>query len=370
MSGPAEAASPPRSHLRAMLAQGWHVFHPVPALYCLPAVLLALAAGLGMGQPGAALVAASGAFSTGFGAFQRVRRLHVMPMLTACLGMAVATAVGTVAAEHDWAFAACVGFAGLALGVGSGLGTAPWWVLLQGTIFLVVAGSQPGDLAEGVQRAALVLGGGILQTVSVSLLRILLPAGFPPIASPTRVEAPGTLAEWTAALRGLLSRHAAEPRFGLLVGLAAAAAILIERRFALPNGYWVVMTVILVLRRGGGETVTRGVLRIGGTLLGAGVATLIVALLKPSAAALIVLIALSAWGAYSLQWVNYGTFSAAVTSYIAFLFSLQGAPEPQVALHRIEATLIGGALAMLAFGLGRLWRRWLERAGVLSARPS
>jgi uncharacterized membrane protein YccC len=257
--------------------------------------------------------------------------------------------------------------AAFTLGVATGLGTTPWWVLLQGAIFIVVAGSQPGDVAEGVQRAALVLGGGLLQTVTASALRGLLPAGFPPLAAPNWVAAPASLAEWTAALRGLLRRGAPEPRFGLLLGLAAAAAVLLERRLALPNGYWVAMTVLLVLRRGGGETVTRGVLRIGGTLLGAGAATLIVALLKPAEITLIVLIGVCAWGAYSVQWVNYGTFSAAITSYIAFLFALQGVPETVVAAHRIEATLIGGALAMLAFGLARLWRHALERAGVLSA---
>jgi uncharacterized membrane protein YccC len=291
-------------------------------------------------------------------------------MLAASFCMALASAIGTVAANEAWAHALCVGLAGLALGAATGLGTAPWWVLLQGAIFIIVAGSQPGDLAEGALRAALVLAGGLLQTACVSLLRSLLPAGFPPISSPTRVDAPGGRAEWGAALRRLLSRRAPEPRFGLLVGLAAAAAILIERRLELPNGYWVAMTVILVLRRGGGETVARGILRIAGTLLGAGVATLVVALLKPSVAALVILIVLCAWGAYSLQWVNYGTFSAAVTSYIAFLFSLQGVPEPAVAAHRTVATLIGGALAMLAFGLARLWRRGLERAGVLSPGPS
>jgi hypothetical protein len=371
MSGSAEAAPTSRAHLRAMLVQSWHAFHPVPALYCLPAVLLSLAAGLALGQPGAAMLAASGAFLAGFGAFQRVSRLRVGPILLASLCTALATAIGTVAANNALAEALWVGLAAFTVGLGTGLGTGPWWVLLQGAIFIVLAGSQPGDLAEGMQRAGLVLAGGLLQAALVSLLRVLLPAGFPPLAAPGLVDAPTSRAEWAAAFRRLLQRRSPEPRFGLLLGLAAAAAVLLERGLGLPHGYWIAMTVLLVLRRGGGETVTRGILRIVGTLLGAGVATLVVALLKPSAPVLMALIGLTAWGAYSLQWVNYGTFSVAVTSYVAFLFSLQGAPEPVVAALRVEATLIGGALAMLAFGVARLWRRALERAGIiLSERPS
>jgi hypothetical protein len=276
--------------------------------------------------------------------------------------MAIATSLGTVASLNPLAYAACVGVAAFVMGVGTGFGTAPWWVLLQGAIFLVVAGSTPGDLSEGVSRAALVLAGGLVQCAVVGILRTLAPKGFPPLSSPTAVEAPQTGAEWAAAVRGAFAPKAAEPRYGLLLGLACAAAVLIARAIELPNGYWVPMTVLLVLRRGGGETVTRGVLRIGGTLLGAGLATLVVAILRPSPVALTVLIALSAWGAYALQWVNYGTFSASVTSYIAFLFSLQGLPETVVAGHRVIATLIGGALAMTALGLARLWRHALQAA--------
>lgn len=360
---------PPASRptLSSLLAQSWHAFHPVPALYCVPGVLAALIGGLLAQEPGAAIVLASGAFSAGFGAFQKVSRLHVAPILLATFAMALAMAVGTVAANWVWVDALCVGLAAFTLGLGGAFGTGPWWVLLQGAIFIVVAGSQPGDLAEAMQRAGLVLIGGLVQAASVATLRRLAPRGFPRLVSPARVEAPATWDEWAAAVRGLFRRAAPEPRFGLLLGLAAAGAVAAEHRLGLANGYWVTMTVILVLRRGGGETVARGLLRIVGTLAGAGVATLLVAVLQPPAVGLLVLIAFSAWGAYALQWVNYGAFSVSVTSYIAFLFALQGAPEAQVAARRIEATLIGGALALAAFGLARLWRRAMERAGLVSA---
>jgi hypothetical protein len=352
-----------------MLAQSWHAAHPVAALYCVPAVAGLLLAGLILRQPGPAILLTAGAFSAGFGAFQRVSRLHVAPMLLGALAMAVCTAIGTVAAASAPADAACIAAAAFILGVGTGFGTGPWWVLLQGAIFLVISGSVPAGASEGVARALLVLAGGGVQTLVVAGLRTAAPRGFPPLASPTATPHPATASEWAQAARRVAGRRAPEWRYGLLLALAAGGAVLLERRLALPNGYWVAMTVLLVLRRGAAETFTRGALRIAGTLVGAGAATLVVALARPAPLALAPLIALAAWGAYSLQWVNYGTFSVCVTSYVAFLLSLEGLPEPQVAGHRIVATLLGGALAAVAFAAARLWRHALVAGGFVRPEP-
>jgi uncharacterized membrane protein YccC len=44
--------------------------------------------------------------------------------------------------------------------------------------------------------------------------------------------------------------------------------------------------------------------------------------------------------------VNYGVFSACITTYVVLLLSALGLPEPQVAWHRIAATLLGAAVAL------------------------
>jgi uncharacterized membrane protein YccC len=49
--------------------------------------------------------------------------------------------------------------------------------------------------------------------------------------------------------------------------------------------------------------------------------------------------------------VNYAAFAACITAYVIFLLSLAGLPGREVAIHRAEATLIGGALAMLVHSL-------------------
>jgi uncharacterized membrane protein YccC len=60
-------------------------------------------------------------------------------------------------------------------------------------------------------------------------------------------------------------------------------------------------------------------------------------------------LALVAVGASStLQRVNDAIFAVSITASVAFLLAIKGLPEPAVAVHRAIATLLGGALALLA----------------------
>ena len=344
-------------HARRALTHSWVDFQPLPALYCAPGVVLALAAGVAAGQRGVALLAAAGAFSTGFGAFQRLMRLQVAPMLLAAICMSLAIAVGTVVSGDAFVDAGVVAAAAVALGLAASFGTGPWWVLLQGAVFLVIAGANPGTWHDGLSRGVIVLLGGLGQCALVALLRQLAPAGFPRLKNPNAVASPSGAAAWASEARRIVTPRAPEFRYAILLGLATGAAVLIARRLAIPNGYWAALTVLLVLRRGGTETLTRGAQRMAGTLAGAAAATLLVALLRPEAAVLVLLIGAAAWCAYATQWVNYGTFSLSVTSYVAFLLALQGMPEAQVALHRVGATLLGAAIAAVALGVGRVGRQ-------------
>src|SRR5262249_26080655 len=114
---------------------------------------------------------------------------------------------------------------------------------------------------------------------------------------------------------------------------------------------------LLVLRTDLHETLTRGLARMIGTILGAGLATLLVSLLRPGPVTLIALIVIFAWLCYSTIRVGYGVLSASVTAYIAFLFALGGLPEADVALHRVANTCLGGALALLMSVISQQFRR-------------
>jgi uncharacterized membrane protein YccC len=312
-------------------------------LLCLPALAIPLGVGIATGQAAAGMVAASGALSVGFGAYQELSRLRSLPMILAAAGMAVSALVGSVLGGHPLAFAAVLalwaGFCGLATTLGAGA----WWSVLQWVIALLVASSRPGSLLAGADRAALVLAGGALQTLVVS-------AAWRLRLAPEVVRHPLPPAPLRTAAR-LLRRHltlrAPTGRYALVVAAATAGMDLIARQLSLPNGYWAPMTLLILMKPAFKDTLDRGVQRMLGTLGGAGVATLLAALLRPTEAVTAGLCVALAFGCYSLLRVNYLAYSLCITAYIAFMLTLAGYPEPAVAVARVVGTLAGGLAALL-----------------------
>jgi uncharacterized membrane protein YccC len=148
-----------------------------------------------------------------------------------------------------------------------------------------------------------------------------------------------------SALRPTLERGAPRFRYAVALALTVGVAAGAYRIVNFSNGYWIAMTILIVLRAELRETVRITLTRIIGTMVGAGVATLIVALVRPPPTILVGVIAVMAWGCYAFLRVNYA-FSMLVTGYIALLFAFGGLPEPPVALHRVIATAIGGTIAL------------------------
>ena len=288
------------------------------------------------------MVAAGGALSVGFGAFQQLSHDRAMPMVLAGLGMAFATLLGSVLGGHAVAFALMLALWAGFLGLATTLGAGAWWSILQWVIAMLVAGSKPGGILAGLDRTLLVLAGGGLQTLIVSAvwrLKLL----------PEAVTQPLPRAPLRTAAR-LLRRHATlrapTGRYALVLALSVGGLDLIARRLSLPNGYWAPMTLMILLKPGFRDTFRRGVDRIFGTLAGAGVATLLAAVLRPDEWIVAVLVVTAAFGAYTLLKVNYLAYSVCITAYVAFLLTLNGLPEPVVAADRVIGTLAGGLTAL------------------------
>jgi fusaric acid resistance family protein len=308
------------------------------SVLCLPAIAVLLVAGIASGHAGGAVVAASGAISVGFGAFQRFTRSKSAPMLLAALGMAISAVCGSLLGEH-WhalvmAAAVWAGVCAWALAFGMG----PWWIALQWAIALFVAGAYPSGLNGALLRGSLVLAGGALQFAAVELAWRLerLEAGGHPLRVRTYLRYGRQQLPASFALVGYALRAAA----------AAAFCVTLSRSLEMPNGYWAPMTALLVIRPTLRETVSRGVARGIGTLIGAGVATLVAALLRPGPYLTAALVVVFAWGAYATRRVHYAALTTSITACIVFLLALFGLPEPANAVHRIFATLVGGATAL------------------------
>ncbi|HLI76657.1 MAG TPA: FUSC family protein, partial [Acidobacteriaceae bacterium] len=132
----------------------------------------------------------------------------------------------------------------------------------------------------------------------------------------------------------------------LVVTLGLSTALYRELHWR--NGYWAPMTALLVLKPKWANTLSRGVARTAGTMVGAGFCAAL-AYLTPAFhhTTYFVLIALTAYACFALQAVNYALFSLFLTMYTVFLFAFGGFSERSAADIRLLNTALGGLLALL-----------------------
>jgi uncharacterized membrane protein YccC len=177
-------------------------------------------------------------------------------------------------------------------------------------------------------------------------------------AAPPRMRLGNTLAR----LRANVSLHSAAFRHALRLAACVALGESINRVMGsnipgVTRGYWLPMTVAIVLRPDFGGTFARGLLRLGGTLAGLIAATAIVHFLAPSSGIEIVLIAAFTFLMRCYGPANYGIFVAALTALIVFLIGITGVAPGPVMVARGVNTLAGGAIALLAYALWPTWER-------------
>lgn len=136
----------------------------------------------------------------------------------------------------------------------------------------------------------------------------------------------------------------------LAVTLAVAAAL--YRVMALPRGYWVPLTALVILKPDFFTTVVRGAARVGGTVTGVVLASALIAVPDPAGWFRIVLVVVFGAAIYTILNVNYAVFSVFMTAEVVVLLSFFEQVPAAVALQdRLLDTLIGSALAVTAFAV-------------------
>jgi hypothetical protein len=148
----------------------WSQFEGLAALRCTVGVAIPLFVGLALGLPVVSAFGAVGAFSVGFGSFQGAYRSRAEVMVYASATMALAIFVGSVAGHSDVAAIATATVAAFASGLLVSLGPAAAFVGLQAGVAVLVAGGFPTDAKGAATRAAIVLAGGLVQTLLVVII--------------------------------------------------------------------------------------------------------------------------------------------------------------------------------------------------------
>jgi uncharacterized membrane protein YccC len=152
-------------------------------------------------------------------------------------------------------------------------------------------------------------------------------------------------------LQSPIFRHAV--RLAVLVALGDILGTEVSWR----RTYWLPMTIALVLKPEFTATFTRGLLRIAGTIAGLLLATELFHLFNPGMTLQVILIFVFV---FLLRWLgpaNYGIFGIAVSALIVLLLAIGGVPPKDVIWARGVNTVVGGALALLAYWLWPTWER-------------
>ncbi|MFE5589121.1 FUSC family protein [Streptomyces sp. NPDC056549] len=147
------------------------------------------------------------------------------------------------------------------------------------------------------------------------------------------------------------------PAFRHAVRLAAVAVLgyLIATRLPLGHGYWAPIAAVMVMRPDFHQTYARAVARLAGTLAGVALATGMARALGPDARLFGVLAVVSAGLSYTLIRTGYAYSQCFTATYVVFLLAMGGQAWEQTVPERVVLTLLGGALAMLAYLVFPAW---------------
>ena len=150
-----------------------------------------------------------------------------------------------------------------------------------------------------------------------------------------------------AEIRNNLSLRSSSFRHALRLGVATAIAAIVASGIHVVRGYWIPMTVVIVLKPNFGGTLQRAVQRITGTVLGALLAaTLLLVLTNPWW--LLAALAVLAFATFALRNRNYTLFSLALTPMVMLMLDIAHPITVTDSFLRILHTIIGSFIALLS----------------------
>ena len=173
---------------------------------------------------------------------------------------------------------------------------------------------------------------------------------IPDVDHVTRLSRRGRLAALPVAAAAIgahltwgspILRHAVRLSGGVGAGVA------VERFADVPHGYWIPLTVLMVLRPETAHTYTRCVGRVAGNAIGIVAASTVTVFWHPVGVAAAILAAVALAVAYAIAGIGYVATSAALAAAIVFLIDVTAVADAGTMADRLIATLIGGALAVL-----------------------
>ena len=178
-----------------------------------------------------------------------------------------------------------------------------------------------------------------------------------------------TRQKWrTDLLTRNLNLQSAHCRYALRVAVAALLAMVVGALLARTplvntldpgmagHGYWIILTVLVIMKPGFALTRQRNGWRLIGTLVGCGLSLPLFALVHDTDVYLLILVACSILG-YSLIQVNYTLSAVFNTLFVLLVFHFLAPDSNAVVGERLADTLIGSLLALTCSYILPSWER-------------
>ncbi len=137
-------------------------------------------------------------------------------------------------------------------------------------------------------------------------------------------------------------------RHAVRISLATLLGFIIAQFLSFGHSYWILLTIIVILKPTYSLTKKRNYERLIGTIIGAAIGMLIIYFIKDNQVIFIIMLALMI-GTYSLMRTNYMISVIFMTPYIILLFHfLSNASFQTIIVDRVTDTAIGSGIAFLA----------------------
>lgn len=160
-----------------------------------------------------------------------------------------------------------------------------------------------------------------------------------------------------ANLRASLAPDSAVLRHALRVGALVPGTDAVVRLAGIDRGYWVSLTVLVVLRPDFGATLQRALMRTLGTIVGLLLATELVRWIPDGAWWQVAVIALFTFGMRLAGPGNVALSAISLSGLVVVLLEINGVSAHTTIVSRALATLVGGVLAVLASLALPAWER-------------
>lgn len=147
-------------------------------------------------------------------------------------------------------------------------------------------------------------------------------------------------------------------RHSLRISIAAVAAYLLGHLLPFGHGYWILLTVIVIIKPGYSLSKQRNIERLTGTLIGVAIGWGILYFVKNNTA-ILVLLAICMIGGFSFMRWKYLVSVVMITMYLLFMFHILEPNDFNVVVEdRIIDTVFGCVVGFLAsFLLPPIWER-------------